>query len=254
MENVSLLKDVIFQGDYLVKLDLKDAYLTVPINNQDWKFLRFTWKGIAYEFTVLPFGLATAPCVFTKLLHPVVASLRRQGIRLLIFLDDILIAASSRAKAAQHITLAMEHLNSLGFITNEKKSITTPSQIMEFLGFVVNTAQMTLTLPTDKVLKLRKECKHMMNQPEVTARQLAHLIGLMTSTIPAVLPAPLWYRALQRLRFKALVVGKTYDHPTRMTQEAMADLRQWLDCLSLHNGRPIHPQDAAMILESDASN
>ncbi|EFN81402.1 hypothetical protein EAI_09446, partial [Harpegnathos saltator] len=30
------------------------------------KFLRFQWQGICYEFTSLPFGLSTAPYIFTK--------------------------------------------------------------------------------------------------------------------------------------------------------------------------------------------
>ena len=76
-------------------LDLKDAYLTVPMNHQYWKFLRFVWKGTMFKFKTLPFGLATAPITFTKLLHLVAALLCSQGIRLLIYLDDILLAAQT---------------------------------------------------------------------------------------------------------------------------------------------------------------
>ena len=89
MENISHLKDLLLPGDFLVKVDLKDAYLTVLMNYQYWKFLRFVWKGTVFEFKTLPFSLATAPITFTKLLRPVAASLRSQGIHLLIYLDDI---------------------------------------------------------------------------------------------------------------------------------------------------------------------
>ena len=52
------LKDVIQKGDFMGKLDLKDAYLSVPIAKEHQKFLKFTWKGQPYQFESLPFGLA----------------------------------------------------------------------------------------------------------------------------------------------------------------------------------------------------
>lgn len=72
-------------------LDLKDAYLSIPIAKAHWKYLRFQWKAQNYEFRMLPFGLASATRVFTKILKPVAAGLRKKGIRLLIYLDDILV-------------------------------------------------------------------------------------------------------------------------------------------------------------------
>ena len=76
MEGIHMLRDLLRQGDYMVKIDLKDAYLTVPIWKGHQKYLRFLWKETLLEFACLPFGLATAPRVFTKLMKPVVAMLR----------------------------------------------------------------------------------------------------------------------------------------------------------------------------------
>ena len=61
MESITLLKDIIRKGDFMGRLDLKDAYLTVPVVSTHWRFLRFRWKGRNYEFRTLPFGLASAP-------------------------------------------------------------------------------------------------------------------------------------------------------------------------------------------------
>ena len=70
MESIKSLKDVVLPGDYMVKLDLQDAYLTVPMHRSVCKYFRFCWRGEIYEFQSLPFGLAPAPLLFTKLLKP----------------------------------------------------------------------------------------------------------------------------------------------------------------------------------------
>ena len=77
MENISNVKDVLHLADYLGKIDLKDAYLAVPIFIGHRKYLRFSWKGKHFQFKSLPLGLATAPRVFSKLLRPLAALTHR---------------------------------------------------------------------------------------------------------------------------------------------------------------------------------
>ena len=191
LESIQNLKDVLLQNDYMAKVDLKDVYLTVPMHHTAYKYLRFTWKGKCYEFTSLPFGFAPAPLIFTKLLKPIVSFLRSQGVRLLVYIDDILLMASPESLLKEHLALTMNLLKSLGFLLNSKKCITEPSQMMEFLGFIINSVEMTLSLPESKVYKIKKECRHALNQHSLTGRQLAHLIGLLSACIPAVQEAPL---------------------------------------------------------------
>ena len=69
-------------GDWMVSLDLKDAYLQVPMHPESRKFLRFVACGKVYQFKMLCFGLSTAPQVFTRVMAPVSAFLHRTGIRL----------------------------------------------------------------------------------------------------------------------------------------------------------------------------
>jgi hypothetical protein len=85
-----VIQNLLKKRDWMAKLDLRDAYLTVPVCNAHQPFLRFRWKGIAYQFVCLPFGLAPAPRVFTKILKPVMAALRSRGVRVIIYLDDML--------------------------------------------------------------------------------------------------------------------------------------------------------------------
>ena len=124
----------------MTKLDLKDAYLSVPIHADSQKFLRFIWKDKTYQFQALPFGLNIAPRVFTRLLKPVAAFLRKRGVRLVIYLDNILIIGSSVEEIRQFTEMSL--LESLGFIINKEKSIFTPTQIITFLGFTINSITM----------------------------------------------------------------------------------------------------------------
>jgi hypothetical protein len=90
MEGTHLLRDLLQPQDWLGKIDLKDAYFVIPIWKEHRKYLRFVWKSTLLEFACLPFGLTAAPRLFTKVMKPVVALLRRAGIRLIIYLDDLL--------------------------------------------------------------------------------------------------------------------------------------------------------------------
>ena len=69
------------------------------------------------------------------------------GIRLIIYLDDILIMSESREKALEHTTMTVNLLSSLGFVVNEDKSVFQPTHELQFLGFLVNSVTMSLYPP-----------------------------------------------------------------------------------------------------------
>ena len=91
METSASVLRAIRKDDWMVSLDLKDAYFQVPIHPQSRRFLRVVWRNVAYQFRVLCFGLCTAPQVFTRVMAPVAAILHARGIRMLRYLDDWLL-------------------------------------------------------------------------------------------------------------------------------------------------------------------
>jgi len=129
-----------------------------------------------------------------------VAVLRKLGIRCVLYLDDMLIMAQSKERLRSYLATAVELLVSLGFIINTKKSIFIPSQVIEFLGFVLDSRVMTIALPNRKI---HKSTRRVLEEREVSTRQLAQLLGSMVAAHPAVLPAPLYYRHLERAKSRA---------------------------------------------------
>ena len=53
------------QGTQLVKIDLKDAYRIVPVHSDDYHLLGITWDGETFIDRALPFGLRSAPKIFS---------------------------------------------------------------------------------------------------------------------------------------------------------------------------------------------
>ena len=84
-------------GCFMASVDLKDAYYSIPIAEEDRKLLMFQWKGKHYqtEFTCLPSGLSSAPRIFTKILKPVYARLRSIGHTCMGHIDDSLLVGQS---------------------------------------------------------------------------------------------------------------------------------------------------------------
>ena len=123
----------------MTKLDLKDSYLSVAVHPESQKFLCFIWENKAYQFQALRFGLNIAPRIFTQLLKPVAAFLRKRGVRLVIYLDDILLIGSSVEETHRFTEMTMSLLESLGFIINKEKSNLNPTKIITFLGFTINS-------------------------------------------------------------------------------------------------------------------
>ena len=133
METVASVLLSVREGDFLASLDLKDAYFQIPIHPSSRKLLRFTSEGTVFQFRALCFGLSTAPQVFTRILAAVSAWAHSHGIRLLQYLDDWLVLASSEPEAKQAVRSLLSLCHTLGIVINEKKSDLFPSQTAKYL-------------------------------------------------------------------------------------------------------------------------
>lgn len=158
------------QGDFLASIDLLEAYLHMPIHPVHRKYLRFSYGSKHYQYRAVLFGLSAATRVFAKLLVVLVANLRLQRICIFLYLNDILIAASSFSQASDDVYNTMFSLRHHGFVVNWTKSYLTLCQRLIHLGLLMDTKSYQLFLsPSSREL------------PSVNLVTLASLLGLMVS-------------------------------------------------------------------------
>ncbi|KAI2647549.1 Transposon Ty3-G Gag-Pol polyprotein [Labeo rohita] len=194
------LKQVVSQirsEDWFVTIDLKDAYFHVSILPQHRKFLRFAFRGKAYQYRVLPFGLALSPRTFTKCVDAALAPLRLQGIRILNYIDDWLILAQSEQLAAQHRDVVLAHMKELGLRLNAKKSVLSPLQRTTYLGVVWDSTTMQARLSPARIESILAAVRRVKVGRSLTVKQFQQLLGLMAAASNVIPFGLLYMRPLQ---------------------------------------------------------
>ena len=147
METIQSVLLSIRPGDWMASIDLREAYLQVPVHPVSRPFLRFVSNGRVYQFKALCFGLSTAPQVFTRVMAPVSAILHSLGIRMRRYLDDWLVQSSSRESL---LRMVLDLCRELGIVVNPEKSNLVPSQVIQYLGVIINT-QSFLASPSPRI-------------------------------------------------------------------------------------------------------
>ena len=121
METPESIRTSLIPGEWVSLIDLSDTYLHIPIHPNSRKYLRFCYKSLVFQFTSLPFGLATAPQVFTMIVKEVKLMALSRGLRIHQHLDDWLIRSQSQEEAQVNTQAVVDLTQSLGWIINQKK-------------------------------------------------------------------------------------------------------------------------------------
>ena len=140
METAQSVLQSIRLGDWIISLDLEDAYLQVPVHPVSRKYLRFCLGDKVYQFQVLCFGLSSAPQVFTRVMAPVSSIMHRFGFRILRYLDDWLVLGSSLQEIVRARDFLLALCSELGIQVNLSKSSLTPSQRQNYLGMTLQSS------------------------------------------------------------------------------------------------------------------
>ena len=197
------------------------------------KFLKFIFRGQLYQFTALPNGLGCGPRKFTKLLKPVLSTLREEGTTIAAYIDDLITLARSWEKCSNNICVISSLLDELGFVVHPEKSVFTPTQVLEYLGFIINSLEMTVRLTPTKSQGIIKLCHQVLNSPVCTIREVAQLLGKFTSSFPAVQFGKLHYRRLEKQKILSLKDAKgDFNAPIILNDASKQDIWWWVNNLS----------------------
>ena len=254
MDNFESVLKLIKPGCFMASIDLRHAYYSVFIAEEDQVKLRFQKSGILYQFQCLPNGIAFAPRIFTKIMKPIYSSLRVQGYTNSGYIDDSILLGDTFNECEQNVSETQTLMTNVGFMIHENKSVLIPTHNLTFLGNDIDSVKMIITLPTSKVQTIVQECKLLYHKSTDTIKIVARILGLMVSTFSAVEYGRLFYRTIEMEKIDALKLSKgNFSLKMQITNEMKTELKWWID--NLHSqSRIIDHGNADLVMTTDASS
>ena len=248
------IRTSLIPGEWVASIDLSDAYLHIPIHPSSRKYLRFCYKAQVFQFTSLPFGLATAPQVFTMIVKEVKLMALSRGLRIHQYLDDWLIRSQSQEEAQVNTQAVVELTQSLGWIINQEKSELKPTQVFSFVGYEYHLDSALVKPTQERWLKLQDLILQLKSKRVLTARCLMSLIGLLASTEKMVPEGRLHMRPFQFHLKEHWRYPQSLDNLLPWTEAIAAHLDWWQNPSNVMKGADLHPKDHNIQLFTDASN
>ena len=251
METIQSVLLSVRQGDWMASIDLKEAYLQIPIHPESRHFLRFVAHGQVYQFTALCFGLSTAPQVFSRVMAPVSAILHSWGIRIRRYLDDWLVQSSSRDSLLNDLLVVLDLCRELGIVVNPEKSHLEPSQVIQYLGVVIDAQSFRASPSPDRIARLRSTAGKFLSSADPPASTWLSLLGMLSSLSHLVPGGRLRVRSLQLCLHRS---WNRVDQSTRIpwSPDCLRDLRWWLHVPRLSLGVSLQQVSPDLDFWSDA--
>ena len=227
MDSISDIIEMIKPGDFFASIDLTDAYYCIAMHILSIPYLTFIFCNVYYQFICLPQGLTSAPRIFTKVLRVVLAYLRFRGIRIASWIDDTLVAASSRSLCQDHTFLTVRTFEELGFVPNRGKSQLTPVQKkICHLGLVWDSQDYSISIPLSKIIGVKSKCLKALSS-RVTLCFLSSILGSIEFFRWGFPFAAVHYRRLQRFVNMCLDKKWSYNKQVCPSSDACIDLSWW---------------------------
>ena len=217
----------------LAKVDIVSAYRIMPVHPQDRHLLGMAWKGEVFVDTAVPFGLRSAPKVFTALADGLEWILRARGsCEVIHYLDDYLfIGPPGSSECSKSLHLAVRTCTELGVpLAMEKQE--GPAHQLVFLGIVIDSANLELRLPADKLQRLLVAVQEWQSRRVCTKRELLSLIGQLQHATRIVKPG----RPFLRRMIDMASSVKALHHHVHLRGGFKADLQWWALFLQRWNG------------------
>lgn len=254
METLRSILKSLKKGDWAVTLDLKDAYFHIPVHQNYRQFLRFSVLGRKFQYRAMPFGLRSAPRIFTKVMSVVGAFLRKQLIHIFMYLDDWMLKNQNKNLLTKQLHYTQDLLGKLGLMINKDKSCLTPTQTLEYLGAIIQLKEGLVYPSEDRFKDINHMISAILHLQTVEARVMLRLLGLMASCIDLVPWARLHMRPIQLYLLAWWTPAKqTLDYKIPLFSPLKQHLYWWMDRENFFKGVLLEQESAQVTLITDAS-
>ena len=164
--------------------------------------------------------------MFTKLLKPVYSPLRQEGHESSGYMDDSYLQGDDYVDCVANIKCTLSIFHWLGFIPHPEKSVLLPTQRFTYLGFILDSVEMKVSLTPDRTEGLIKCCRDVLSKPRNIIREVASLVGMMTASFPAVMFGSLQYCSIDMDKNDALRKSKeNFNTFMTFSQSSIDDLQ-----------------------------
>ncbi|CAI7892705.1 unnamed protein product [Closterium sp. NIES-53] len=254
-EGLKRVAELVSIGGWMFAVDLKSGYHHVDIHPSCWKYLGFQFDGHSYVFRSLPFGLATAPFVFTQLIKQLARRWRALGVRVIPYVDDIIFLCHTEAEARTMCQMVVEDLNKAGLVINSKKSHLQPTQQLRFLGVELDTKHGQFSIGPERRTSLRstiqKLCMAGRAKRKVPICHVARVTGMLASMSLAIGATA---RAFSQNLLQTIQEAASWNSKVPLVPAVIEELEFWLQEFDNFNGASFHvPSSYDAVIHVDAS-
>ena len=159
--------------------------------------------------------------------------LERKGLKaVVVYLDDFFIKADSFEDCVDALNLVISVLRKLGFHINWQK-VTDPSTRIIFLGIEIDSSNMCLRLPDDKLHQALDELRSFRSRKRASKQQLQSLAGKLNFCAGVVFGGRVFLRRI----IDSINLLKADNHKMILTAGIRADINWWLQFMSTFNGK-----------------
>ena len=246
-------------GDYIATYDLTSAFHHIRIFEEHQQYLGFALPGRDgkkeryFVFLVMPFGLASAVKCITRITKPLCGYFAKNGVRHSIYIDDGNVLARTLALVIAHLDFVLNALKQAGFVISAEKTddVDSVSQVKVYLGFVVDSTSMTLSISPQKLQDLRQALQVVtQTEGQLRAKTLAKAIGKLVAAEPALGPVVQLLSRTAQSELASSTEARGWNAWMRVSEQAKEGLRIMDSRLEEYNGYPIKNLATAKRLDS----
>jgi len=191
------LADLSERSNNAVSYDMMSGYYHMGVHPVTRTFLGFFWEGRYFVYNCIPFGLSTAPWVFSKVMRELVTHWRKSGIRVLPYFDDFMLINSGFWQCARLARRVEKDFVKAGLKINAPKCSPVPAKQRRQLGSVVGFEEGKFQVPGDRFEALKAAVEGILSSRH--GRAQARSLASVTRTVLFNALAQLYTRHLYAL-------------------------------------------------------